>query len=267
MFKDTVIRHEFKFAVSYDNMDRLMDDLIPYTRSGEHVNKYGIYTVSSMYLDNDARKCYYETLGNDYFSQKIRLRVYGKQNTEDSDSYLEMKQKIDNRIIKRRAKMRLGDAKRFIAECVQQGTAANTDEFASSNDQILKEIKQVIVSENLKPVNIISYERLPLAGADDKDLRITFDFLLRTRAEEIDLAKGTHGEKRIPDKTALLEIKTEKPLPFWLVKLLSKYDYRDQLFSKYCSHYTPMRADTDTNAENYDRGDTRNVREIYKSGN
>ena len=263
MFKDNFSRYEFKFPLSYDDMDRMIDDLLPYVRSDEHVNEYGIYTISSIYLDNEQLQCYYETINNDFFRQKVRLRVYGNKNTEDSPAFLEIKGKIDGLVVKRRVKMRLGDAMAFIRECNEKKYDCDILKYESTNPQILNELRQVIVSKNLKPVNVVSYERLPLVALEDKGLRITFDFLLRTRGDELDLTKGTHGKSACPEKVAVLEIKTEKSLPYWLVKILSKYNYRNQTFSKYCSHFAPMRVNVKQNKEE-NRGELKNVRKLFE---
>ena len=262
MFKDNFSRYEFKFPLSYDDMDRMIDDLLPHVKADEHVNEYGIYTISSIYLDNEQLQCYYETINNDFFRQKVRLRVYGKHNTAESPAFLEIKGKIDGLVVKRRVRMRLGDAMAFIDECVEKKYDFDIEKYESTNPQILKELRQVIVSKNLKPVNVVSYERLPLVALEDKGLRITFDFLLRTRGDELDLAKGTHGEKTCPKNVAILELKTEKDLPYWLVKILGKYNYRNQTFSKYCSHYAPMRVTV--KQKNDDEGDLKNVQKLFE---
>ena len=51
---------------------------------------------------------------------------------------------------------------------------------------------------------------------------------------------GTAGELSCPTDTAVLEVKTGKEIPFWLVKILSRYGYRNKTFSKYCSYYLDM---------------------------
>lgn len=262
MFKDNFSRYEFKFPVSYDDMDRLIDDLIPYVKQDNYVNEYGIYTISSIYLDNEHKECYYETLNNDFYRQKVRLRVYGNKNTAESNAFLELKTKIDGLVVKRRVLMKLADAVAFIDECITKGVDADTG-YKCSNPQILKEIKHVIIRKQLKPVNVISYERLPLVSVEDSALRITFDFNIRSRGDNLDLTLGTDGERRIPKQIAVLEVKTNKSIPFWLTKILAKYKYRNQTFSKYCSHYAPMRILSEINIKE-DKGENKNVESVSR---
>ena len=69
-----------------------------------------------------------------------------------------------------------------------------------------------------------------------------------------------------PEKVSILEVKTEKSLPYWLVKILGKYGYRNQTFSKYCSHYAPMRVSVrESNSENENKGELKNVPRILES--
>ena len=241
MFKDNFSRYEFKFPMTYHDMDCLIGDMKEYVAPDENANAEGYYTISSIYMDNDAKQCYYETINNDYFRQKVRLRVYGRKNDENATSFLEIKGKIDGLVVKRRVKMVLKDAMAFVDACVKKGYGFDLSDFKSSNPQILGEIRQVIVSKNLKNVNVVSYDRLPYVCRNDPDLRITFDFNIRTRGEDLDLTHGTYGKRTLPERLAILEVKTSKAIPYWLVKILGTYGYRNQTFSKYCSHYSPQK--------------------------
>jgi hypothetical protein len=203
------------------------------------------------------------------YRQKIRLRVYrsagdmsaasGVENVVDEQiggnepSYFEIKAKINGLVVKRRVKMKLADAMAFTEFTQKQIdedidvrsilSAENMEElkrFSPSNLQILRELQFIIVSKKLRPRNVVSYERLALFVKDDPELRITFDLNIRTRGTELDLAKGTGGKLSCPENVAVLEIKTGKEVPLWLVKIASKYGYRNKTFSKYCSYYVNM---------------------------
>ncbi|MCR5694137.1 MAG: polyphosphate polymerase domain-containing protein [Clostridia bacterium] len=240
MFKDNFSRYEFKFPMTYGDVDCLIDDLRPFVEPDEHVDENGLYTISSIYMDNPQLQCYYETVNGDAFRQKVRLRVYGEKNTEASPSFLEIKGKINGLVVKRRVKMVLSDAMAFVEDCVSKGHDFDISAYKSTNPQILKELRQVIVSNHLNWVNVVSYDRLPFVCSSDPDLRITFDLDIRTRAKDLDLTKGTYGSRTCPEEVAILEVKTSKAIPFWLVEILSTYGYRNQTFSKYCSHYSPQ---------------------------
>ena len=236
LFIENFSRYEFKFPVKYDDMDRMLDDLAPYVGQDEHTDENGYYTISSIYLDNDTWQCFYETINRDKYRQKVRLRVYGSVDN-NSICFFELKAKFKGLVGKRRVKMRLGDAMTFIKEC-NAGHDPDINTFECSNRQILKELKHIILTKSLKPTVVVSYERLALFSKDDPDLRITFDVNIRTRDTELDLTKGTGGDYVTSEDTAILEVKTSKNIPYWLVGILKKYNYKDQTFSKYCSHFS-----------------------------
>lgn len=217
-------------------MDRMLDDLVPYVEQDSNSDETGYYTISSIYLDNDNWDCFYETINKDKYRQKVRLRVYGNVDN-NSTSYFEIKSKYKGLVLKRRVKMRLKDAMAFMKAC-SNGENPDANDYECSNKQILKEIKHVIIAKKLKPVIVVSYERLALYDREDPSLRITFDVNIRTRDYDLDLTKGTAGDIVSPDETAILEVKTNKNMPYWLSKILAKYDYRNQTFSKYCSHFS-----------------------------
>jgi len=125
----------------------------------------------------------------------------------------------------------------FINDCINK-KEIKYDEVKCSNLQILKEISSLIKVKSLVPVNVVSYERLALYSKDDETLRITFDTNVRTRGDNLDLMTGTYGNLTSGEGIAILELKTSANLPVWLVHILGKYGYRNQTFSKYCSHYS-----------------------------
>ena len=225
--------------MTFEDMRDFERDVSGYVELDEHADADGIYTISSIYMDNDALDCYYETINGAYFRQKVRLRVYGEKNDENARAYLEIKGKINGLVVKRRVEMVLRDAMAFIDDCVKNGYDFDISAYKSTNEQILKELRHVIASKKLKNVNVVSYERRPYVSKDDPDLRITFDCNIRTRGDELDLTKGTGGKLRCPENIAILEVKTSKNIPLWLTKILSDYGYKNQTFSKYCSHYAP----------------------------
>lgn len=235
LFIENFSRHEYKFPMTYDDMDRLLDDLVPYIEQDAHADDNGYYTISSIYLDNDTWECFYETVNRDKYRQKVRLRVYGDVDN-DSVSFFEIKSKYKGNVLKRRVKMRLGDAMQFMNACIN-GEDPDVNDYECSNRQILRELKHVIISKEVKPAVVVSYERLALFSKDDPSLRITFDVNIRTRDYDLDLTKGTEGVYVTADNIAILEVKLNKNMPYWLIQILAKYGYKNQTFSKYCSHF------------------------------
>jgi hypothetical protein len=221
-------------------MDKLLEDLKPYV----YFDSNGIggwYLISSIYFENKFNKYYYDTMNRLEFRQKLRLRVYGEC-TSSSVSYFELKMKIKGLVLKRRVSMMLSDALEFAQKCYDR-VDFDVELYPSSSSQILREIKHVIQMDSLLPCNVVSYDRLALIAKDNPDVRITFDTKIRTRDTDVDLTHGAYGDPVIDEDKVELELKSSGNLPIWLVKIIEKYDYRNLMFSKYCSHYNFKKGD------------------------
>ena len=78
----------------------------------------------------------------------------------------------------------------------------------------------------------VGYDRLSYKGKDDECLRITFDFNLRSRNDDLRLECGDVGDKFFIKDMCIMEIKTLGSMPFWLVDALSKLKIYPTSFSK-----------------------------------
>ena len=100
-------------------------------------------------------------------------------------------------------------------------------------EKIQEELAYAALREGgVSPVCSIAYEREAFYGAEDRDLRFTFDRHVRMRWESLNLV-STAGDPLIASDCHLLEIKTAKAMPLWLVAFLSEERLRKTSFSKY----------------------------------
>ena len=67
------------------------------------------YTVSSLYFDDESRTLYHQTYNRDTYRVKLRLRVYGNDNGDTSDSFFEIKSKLLGRSTKERLRLPLSE--------------------------------------------------------------------------------------------------------------------------------------------------------------
>lgn len=67
------------------------------------------YTVSSLYFDDESRTLYHQTYDRDAYRVKLRLRVYGNDNGDTSDSFFEIKSKLLGRSTKERLRLPLSE--------------------------------------------------------------------------------------------------------------------------------------------------------------
>ena len=158
------------------------------------------------------------------FKEKIRLRSYGIPKLDD-DVFFEIKTKYKGVVGKRRHKIKLKDFYQYM----------NNHEVM--DNQVLKEIDYFITYYGLKPVMYISYDRLSYASLEDNNLRITLDYNLKSRIDDLMLEKGDMGNYYFKDNYYIMEIKTLDSMPLWLVRALSSLGINPTSFSKYGSIY------------------------------
>lgn len=184
------------------------------------------YTISSVYFDDPHRRLYYQTLDREPYRYKLRLRVYGDAK-RDSTSFFEIKSKYLGRSQKRRLCLSLGANERLWLD----GTIP--DDLPAEERKLAGDIIRLIRRDDLSPSAVVSYERLAFAGTGEERLRVTFDSALRIRTGDLDLTRGSGGERAMPDGMTVLEIKSGRNLPLAVTRLIGKYGLKNVSYSKY----------------------------------
>lgn len=225
MAKEVFTRYEMKYLIPMDTFKKIREAVMPYVQYDEYGDE-GHYRVSSLYFESPDYKIYYETKNKLRYRQKLRMRVYNEVTAADS-AFLEIKKKHGKIVNKRRTRVRLQDAYPFI-----YGQAA---EIASSNPQVLKEVKSFMRLYELRPKLVVSYDRQAFRGTVNPDLRMTFDYFLTCRDEDLLLEKGSHGHYFVDPDLVIMEVKVDHSVPFWLAKIISELQCPPKSVSKYCT--------------------------------
>lgn len=216
-------RHEKKYMFGLRQFSALYEALLPHMEP----DRYGSYTICSIYLDTDDYTVARHSLDKPAYKEKMRLRSYGTPGPEDT-VFLELKKKYGGVTYKRRMALRLQEAKRYL----EQGIAPE------DQGQIFGEIDWFVKRNRIQPKVMLCYDRVALSGKEDQNLRVTFDAGVRWRTGQLDLGKGDHGRLLIRPDERLMEIKTTNTIPFWLSEILSAHDAYPASFSKYGTVYT-----------------------------
>ena len=210
-------RVEEKYLLDKDDLNKLFKIIDKYL---EHDDYYES-TISNIYFDNLNDELIINSLDKPIYKEKIRVRSYEKIPNMNSIVFLEKKDKYNGIVGKRRIKMTLREFYNYI----------NNKSYKDS--QIMKEIDYYIGYYNLKPAIYIAYDRKSYRGKYERDLRITFDYNLRSRKEDLRLELGDAGKKYFKNDYYIMEIKTLTSMPLWLVKALSELEIFPISFSKY----------------------------------
>ena len=218
-------RKETKYLITYDQWNKLLIELRPYME----LDQYGKHLITNIYYDTPSWYLIRHSISKPLYKEKVRLRSYGVPTKKDS-VYLEIKKKFDGIVYKRRTKMQLKNAERFLAR---------QNELESVNDnQKVREFESVLAFyPDLEPAMYLSYKRLAYFGKLDNSIRITFDQEILYRTEDLSLSSGSYGEPILPENHLLMEIKICGAMPVWLARILSGQQIYPTKFSKYANGY------------------------------
>lgn len=225
-------RRELKFLLPFETYKALANDMMPYMRYDKFGDGFGRYNIVSLYFDTPQKTIYYETRNKLLFRQKLRLRVYDEADL-NSTAFLEVKQKFKNVVNKRRTLVPLQSAYDYIYQ--NQSIADQV-----SNPQILKEIDHFKQLYNLHPEIVVSYDRQAFHGLYDPDLRVTYDYNLLCRNDDLHIENGPQGENFVDPNLVVMEVKITNSVPLWLTELLSDYGLQKQGVSKFCTSLDVM---------------------------
>ncbi len=218
-------RYETKFLLNPDQYREVM----PLMREKMEEDRYGVYTICNIYYDCAGYDLIRNSLEHPEYKEKFRLRSYGTP--KDGDKiFAEIKRKYEGVVYKRRIEGTSDEILSFL-----DGNGAADD--ITGSEQIEKEIRNFFSRWQPEPKAFIGYERLALAGKDDPNFRITFDWNMRWREDRLDLRDGDDGKLILPDDHVVMEVKSGAGIPLWLTSILSKYHVYQQGFSKYGTCY------------------------------
>lgn len=231
MNNDTFNRVEKKYILNKSQYDAiktyLESDLID---AADELGYHESYNVSNIYYDTEDNLIIKKSISKPAFKQKLRLRAYGNI-SEDSIIFIELKKKINGFVSKRRTKISLSD----VSDLIENHKLPFSNDY--QNKQILKEIQFFTQQYSLKPSLYLYYEREVYCNPNKTGLRITFDKNITTRRYNLDLTKGNSGKHLLDEDTYVLEIKTNRNLPYWLNQLLNENKIYSTSFSKYGTEF------------------------------
>ena len=189
-------------------------------------DEYGKTTIQSLYYDTDTFLLIRNSIEKPLYKEKLRARSYGLAN-KNTKVFLELKKKYDKVVYKRRVLVKEDEIEKFL-----------TDKLGEQATQIEKEIAYVCrFYKTLKPKMLLLYDRTAYYEKGS-DLRITFDENIGYRTERLNLHSNLDRTPILEDGEVIMEIKTGRAYPMWLVKFLNGNKIYKSSFSKYGTAYT-----------------------------
>jgi len=231
-------RKEMKYIMDSARYKHITDFLLTYMNLDEYNKGNQHYTIANIYYDTHDNNIIRQSVAKPKYKEKLRLRAYGVPDL-DTKTYLEIKKKYRGIVYKRRVTLPLQKAYDFIATA----EIPETENQRYVNVQVMKELQHAIKFYKPIPVIYLAYDRIAYFGKDvseggpGRDLRISFDFNVRTRRENTGLELGDHGEQLLDEGQVIMEVKSAQTLPQWLLDYFRDTNMRRGSFSKYGSEY------------------------------
>ncbi|MBU0677830.1 MAG: polyphosphate polymerase domain-containing protein [Verrucomicrobia bacterium] len=219
-------RYEMKYVVHRSAAGNFQERLGEYVEKDPNAGDRPGYRISSLYYDSPSLSAFWEKVEGLKFRRKVRVRRY------DDDPrdlwHVEIKQRIDKTVQKRRTCVNYSNAVQLMSE----GT---WDEQEYGNDPVLSEVVYLAKVRSLQPAVVVGYHREPFVGRYDDSLRITFDTsLYGWRGRLDDWGSSACGRLILPLDLCVVEVKFDNFVPLWLCKLLAEIEYVSERMSKYC---------------------------------
>ncbi len=239
---DSVIscRYELKYRIYESKAEAVRQFIKPYVQLDRYckLHRGGTYPIVSLYLDSDDLHLCRESLTGQKNRFKLRIRSY----TDETDypRFFEIKRRINNVIVKNRARVMDHDVATLLA-----GLSLPLQDYDYTTDrETLRQFQLYVNNINAKPVILIRYRRQAYEGDSENRVRITFDRHLAyniTNTPKVKLNSGGWHHRLFDG--VILEIKFTNLYPAWLTRMVKYFDLRQQSMSKYttsvkeaCSH-------------------------------
>jgi SPX domain protein involved in polyphosphate accumulation len=225
------LRYELKYLLRRDQIEPLVAELRQTLALDAHVGPLGTYPITSLYYDTPDYKAYWDKLDGQRSRRKLRVRVYGDTLiTPQTPAFLEIKQRINKMMRKRRAKLSYAEAI-DLDGYLELGLARG-----GADQALLHEAYYLYSTLQLRPACVVTYDRMAFEGDERApDLRITIDTNLRGRIRDLTLLSGNATDQQVlGTHYAVLEVKANHNVPRWVAQLVARHHCTFYRISKYC---------------------------------
>ncbi len=219
-------RIELKYLVDWSQRDAILRAWSPFLVRAPFTNEHGIYPIMSLYYDSPSLLFYDEKLEGEMLRNKVRLRGYGYQWSELSPVFLEIKRKIDSRVIKFRRKFDAYHPELLRPQTWDLGSGPDADQLAL-----------LVARYRLRPAVQILYQREAYESPFFPSLRIAFDSRLVALHPNQEATPDVFDDPRyrcMGDTQYVFEVKSDGGLPSWVMDGLRLGQVSQRAISKYC---------------------------------
>ena len=225
-YKEIFQRKEIKYLLD----ERQFVEIKRFLEGFARVDEYGLSRINNIYFDTPNFSLIRTSIEKPLYKEKLRLRTYGSTG-DDTNAFIEIKKKYAGIVYKRRISGRYEQMHDYLCG----------DEDTIGDSQIASEIRAFRDRYGeLIPAMSICYDRIAMAGIEDKDFRVTFDTNIEWSTKCSDLRNIKKGKRLLKPGQYLMEIKVGNAMPIGLSVKMSELGIFPTSFSKYGAGYTEM---------------------------
>lgn len=215
-------RHEEKYLLDAAQEALLRLRATAVLKPDPHARADGSYLIRSVYFDDAEDSCLRENLDGTDPRRKYRIRYY---NRDPARIVLERKSKRQGLCLK--------ESCRLSREECEQLLRGEVPAFREEDETVRKKMFTEIRLAGLKPVNIVTYERIPFVYSGG-NIRITFDRKLTDSRDLKRFLTGDYGQRPVlvPGQS-LMEVKWDEMLSVHIREALQTEWLQRTAFSKY----------------------------------
>jgi len=220
-------RFEFKYQINHFTAKGIEAEI---KKFGMNIDLHatetdGSYHVTSLYFDSFNKNDFQEKSGGELVRKKIRLRIYEPYLKNSEFGILEIKHKYDMTNRKTKINLNRDEVEGFI----KYGKIVILKK-KNCKPEMRENMLRYLNNHLVKPAIMVTYQRRAYMS-NNKDLRVTFDYNLKT-ASQGNLDKNNFL-REVNKGMLTMELKYNYNLPFFMRDLIKKYKLKRDTFSKY----------------------------------
>ncbi len=225
-------RREIKYIIPEETALKVRSYLSSYLDPDENAEGKvdNSYDVQSLYLDSDKLLTFYAAKEGDRNRFKLRIRYY--DDDPNSPVYFEIKRRINEGIVKQRARVRREAVKSLLV-----GTAPSRDHLYSWNPQHwsdLLDFWQLVERLQAAPRLHNAYLREAYVSPGKGAVRVTIDRKVRAEPEfGGDLPTAFKKPVELFSSAVILELKFTERMPTWLIEMNRGFELKSCGAAKY----------------------------------
>ncbi|MBI2818322.1 MAG: polyphosphate polymerase domain-containing protein [Acidobacteria bacterium] len=233
-------RYEYKYAIAPELVEPICSFIRPYCEMDRFAarEEENFYTVTSLYLDTDGYRTYWDKRRGSPIRFKLRVRTYAEYG--DGPVKFEIKRSF-NQVSR---KTRVNVPRETWPDLLTGPVNGSVAELSKPERAALDDFIRVTRTFGARPKMLVRYQRQAFTSRIDRYVRITFDRrLVYLPTSNYDLTGGASNWHSIddpatlgePGSRVLLELKFMSGAPIWLFDLVRTFRLVRRGFSKYCS--------------------------------